>query len=61
VRSYLGLIAHHEVSRARLHREVHRTFRRRARLTIRSLPRDLVTEAVGSMDPARARILSALA
>jgi glycosyltransferase involved in cell wall biosynthesis len=61
VRSYLGLIAHHETSRARLHREVHRAFRRRARLTIRSLPRDLVADAVGSMDPARARVVSALA
>jgi glycosyltransferase involved in cell wall biosynthesis len=61
VHSYLGLIAHHEVSRARLHRDVHRTFRQRARRTLRSLPRDLVADTIATMDPARARILSALA
>ncbi len=61
VHSYLGLIAHHEASRARLHREVHRVFRRRARRTLRSLPRELVADAVATMDPSRARILSALA
>lgn len=61
VTSYLGLIAHHEVSRARLHKDVHRAFRRRAARTLHSLPRDLVTDAVDRMDPGRARILSALA
>ncbi|HEY8317783.1 MAG TPA: glycosyltransferase family 2 protein [Amnibacterium sp.] len=61
VRSYLGLIAHHETSRARLHRGVHRTFRRRARQTIGALPPDLVAESIRSMDPARARVLSTLA
>lgn len=61
VRSYLGVIVHHEVSRGRLDREVHRAFRRRARRTIRSLPRDLVADALASMDPARARVLAALA
>jgi hypothetical protein len=40
---------------------VHRAFRRRARLTIRALPRDLVADAIESMDPARARVLTALA
>ncbi len=60
VRSYLGIIAHHEVSRARLHRDVHREFRRRARRTIRSLPGDLVAEAIATMDLPRARVLAAL-
>ncbi|MDH2445227.1 glycosyltransferase family 2 protein [Amnibacterium sp. CER49] len=60
VRSYLGLIAHHEASRERLHPHVHRAFRRRARTTIRSLPQPLVTEAVAALPPGRARILRAL-
>jgi glycosyltransferase involved in cell wall biosynthesis len=61
VRSYLGIIVHHEISRARLHRHVHREFRRRARTTIRSMPPALVEEAVAAFDPARARILERLA
>ncbi|MGN6742340.1 MAG: glycosyltransferase family 2 protein [Amnibacterium sp.] len=61
VRSYLGIIAHHEASRARLHRSVHRAFRRRARATIAALPAALVAEAVTALDPARARILERLA
>lgn len=61
VRSYLGIIAHHETVRARLHRSTHRAFRKRARATIRSLPQDLVADTIAAMNPARSRILASLA
>jgi glycosyltransferase involved in cell wall biosynthesis len=60
VRTYLGLIAHHEESRARLQPAVHRRFRDRAARTIGALPADLVDDAIAVGDPRRARILEAL-
>ena len=60
VRTYVGLIAHHEESRARLHPAVHRRFRDRARRTLRSLPADLVDAAITASEPRRARILEGL-
>jgi glycosyltransferase involved in cell wall biosynthesis len=60
VRTYLGLIAHHEESRARLQPEVHRRFRKRAERTIRALPQDLVERTLLTSDPRRARVLESL-
>jgi glycosyltransferase involved in cell wall biosynthesis len=60
VRTYLGLIAHHEESRERLQPEVHRRFRQRATRTIRGMPQDLVDDTLRTTVPRRARILEAL-
>lgn len=55
VRSYVAIIAHHEEHRDRLHPVVHRRYVVRARARLRSLPQDLVTDAIRAMPPARAR------
>ena len=60
VRTYVGLIAHHEESRARLQPAVHKRFRDRARRTLGRLPADLVDAAITASDPRRARILEGL-
>ena len=60
VRSYLGLIAHHQEVRARLQPDVHRAFLARARATIRGLPADLVAEALETMGASRGRVLAGL-
>jgi glycosyltransferase involved in cell wall biosynthesis len=60
VRTYLGLIAHHEESRVRLEPAVHRRFRERAARTVRALPPDLVEATIAVSEPRRARILEAL-
>lgn len=60
VRTYAGLIAHHEESHARLHPAVHRRFRERARRTLRSLPAELIEATIAASDPRRARILEGL-
>lgn len=61
IRAYLGMIAHHDARRSRFARDTWRTFRMRAHRTIRSLPADLVAEALPSIEPARARRLERLA
>jgi glycosyltransferase involved in cell wall biosynthesis len=60
VRSYVGIIAHHEHHRDRLHPAVHRRYVARARARLRSLPQDLVADAVRTLPPARARIVERL-
>ena len=60
VRAYVAVIAHHEANRGRLTAAVHRTFRRRARATLRGLPQPLVDAAVSTMDPRRARMIERL-
>jgi len=60
VRTFLGLIAHHEESRAHLEPEVHRRFRERAGRTLRGLPTDLVEATIAASEPRRARILESL-
>lgn len=60
VRTYVGLIAHHEEVRARLQPSVQRRFRERAVRTLRSLPADLVDATIAASDPKRARIIEGL-
>ncbi|MFD1721353.1 glycosyltransferase family 2 protein [Amnibacterium endophyticum] len=61
VRCVVDLVAHHEVSRARLHPLVHRRFRARARATLRGLPAPLVRQAVATLVPERVAALRGLA
>jgi glycosyltransferase involved in cell wall biosynthesis len=60
VRSYVGIIAHHEEHRDRLHPAVHRRYVARARARLRSLPQELVTAAVRALPARRARIVERL-
>lgn len=60
VRSYVAIIAHHEEHRDRLHPAVHRRYVARARERLRSLPQDLVTDAIRALPPGRARIAERL-
>jgi glycosyltransferase involved in cell wall biosynthesis len=60
VRSYLAMIAHHDLTQHRLHREVRAEFRHRAGRTLRALPDELVRSTIDGMDARRARILRRL-
>ncbi len=60
VRSYLTMLIHHETVSSRLERSVHRSFRERARATVRSLPPALVAETTATLDVRRAAALRRL-
>ncbi len=60
VRTYLGLLVHHEEQRARLQPGVHRMFLARAATTIAGLDPDLVAATLTTMEPARVRVVERL-